>query len=317
MIKKIFWEFYHPDSSDIKKAKQQGTYVFDACSLLEIYKLPTKKRKILFEKLVNLSKNNRVWLPYQFVKEYLKNREKVLKEEVAKYDKTAAQLNELRHILESNVKKHNFDVSDRHLNIDTNLITEKVIKSLNANIDRVTKELDQKKKKHPNWLNINKDPIHIKIDKYFKIEPAYSYEVMKIVKTKIKSRIDLNIKPGLTDQGKTINKDGDILAWLQMLEHAKKTKKPVILISQETKPDWYESYTNGAINMPSRSLVREMHEFSGQIFHVIGLYEFLGDTNLQPPSETINNIEVAVTGSSVIGSKDIEQTTNNPVVMSK
>ena len=200
------------------------------------------------------------------------------------------------------------------INIDT--LTGKIIKSIKSSADKCVEGVGKSKSKHPDWSKVSKDLVHNKINQSFKVGSGYATEELIKIKKKIKDRFDNNIQPGLTDKGKGINDDGDVMAWLQMLDYAHESKKPVILITEETKKDWYEKYTNGQLTMPARSLVREMHEYCKQVLYIMNLSQFMGDNEVQS-TEPSNNIDTASIGTLIIGSESVEPLTNDPVIVSK
>ena len=101
-LQTAFWEYYHPTGNDVKVLEEESIYVLDACSILSIYCLPQKDRKTLFKKLNKLSQEKRLWLPYQFYAEYLKNRVDVT---VKQYETYSRANLEIKKYFEELIKK--------------------------------------------------------------------------------------------------------------------------------------------------------------------------------------------------------------------
>ena len=74
------------------------------------------------------------------------------------------------------------------------------------------------------------------------------------------------IPPGYKDQGSKegISIYGDLILWKQIIAHAKKVKKPIILIINDIKEDWcYKKEQKQKIEKPREDLIKELYTTTG------------------------------------------------------
>lgn len=88
-------------------------------------------------------------------------------------------------------------------------------------------------------------------------------------------RRDEKIPPGYMDEQKDgLGFAGDFLMWTQIMSHSSKEKKPVILVTSETKEDWWEKKSGKTLN-PRLELLQEAFEKTGQKFLIYHTDQFL------------------------------------------
>lgn len=295
--RQIYWEYYHPNEKDIKGLSEKAVYVFDSCSLLQIYWLGDIEQKELFIKLEKLKKKNRLWIPYQFFKEYLKNRVTVISQIDGSIQKDMSLITEKSLTFLEGVSHGQSRNILRKLFIDLDTKSKKKITAIKTN--------------YSNWIDDNNDPILSKISKIYNgnIGSKPDYIVAKKQKDLALERFKFGLSPGFTDKSKEINNEGDAVAWIQILEKYKLSKKSLVLLTEETKKDWYEQYiANGKI-APSRYLCREYHDKCKGLFNIINLKMFISETL----SVQGQPVEPTQTGTSlqIVGSSGVNLSTNN------
>jgi hypothetical protein len=60
------------------------------------------------------------------------------------------------------------------------------------------------------------------------------------IKKEGKERYGRRMPPGFKDDKKPEDKKyGDLILWYQIIDEAKKSKKPIVLISGDVKDDWW------------------------------------------------------------------------------
>lgn len=131
------------------------------------------------------------------------------------------------------------------------------------------------KKNHPKW--IEKDEVLDTINSIFEnnIGSNYSEEELSRIKKEGKDRYEKKIPPGYKDDKKSEEKKyGDLILWYQIIDKAKETKKPIILISGDVKEDWWLE-KNGKRIMPLPQLKKEIFEKAGVDFHIYTSDRFL------------------------------------------
>jgi len=74
---------------------------------------------------------------------------------------------------------------------------------------------------------------------------------------------------------KTSNKYGDLIIWMQILEKAEKSQSNIVLITDETKRDWWEIHKEIVIG-PRPELIQEFHaKTSGRLFYLYKAFDFV------------------------------------------
>ncbi|MFN7528562.1 MAG: PIN-like domain-containing protein, partial [Dolichospermum sp.] len=123
-------------------------------------------------------------------------------------------------------------------------------------------------------------------NKYFEVGEGYTFdEIMEIIKEG-ELRYRSKIPPGYKDQGNKhednegkkgkegISIYGDLILWKQIIAHAKKVKKPIILIINDIKEDWcYKKEQR--IEKPREDLIRELYTITGMELWMYTFSDFL------------------------------------------
>ncbi|MGE7917177.1 PIN-like domain-containing protein [Lysinibacillus xylanilyticus] len=250
-MKHTFNEFY-TDYINLKKIDEDTVIVFDANTLLHIYRYSTITVNTLLKAMEMVKKN--IWLPYQAALEFNRNRQttklsmKINKEAIEKKseDKIKDVTNELKELIGT------LDVRSKD-SLDTKNEIEKNVEVLLNKFykDSLKKEID----KLLNIINTEADSLD-KIVNLFngKIGKPFSKEILEDICKEGKARYDLKIPPGYMDAKKNTytfhgkdyqleNKYGDLVFWKEIINYAKETKKKnVVIVSDDGKEDWiYET----------------------------------------------------------------------------
>ncbi len=307
-MKTVYWEYYHPNKKEFEKMKKEALFVFDACSLLDLYTLPKSKTDKILSALDKLSKYSRIWMPHQFGIEYHQNRKSKIKEQINYYDNALIDIDNF-------INKPIFSDFKNHYSLN-----EKKIKKLLSDFFKgIKKDIKKKKNNHPKWSK--NDSIFKKLDQIFKDNVGEKYPDNILVEKykEIEQRMELKKHPGLLDV-KSLSKDrskvnGDALAWLQIIDYANQIKKPVILITEETKPDFWEDKKISSETFPKRTLIREVYDKTKQLFFILNMdefYKFVTDKKYLPiyPEVGVEEKSLQDINSGVIGAENISQLTN-------
>lgn len=132
--------------------------------------------------------------------------------------------------------------------------------------------------------------------------PAYDAVTGAHAHAQARLRYDANLPPGYCDdaawcarnnytKGKPKEEPasfGDYLMWRQLLEHASHTRRSVLLVTNEKKPDWWHLDACGERVAPISTLREEMQRESGQGFYAITFDDFrrLAPKALQPAQQS-------------------------------
>jgi hypothetical protein len=126
---------------------------------------------------------------------------------------------------------------------------------------------------------VKEDPIYEKIAKLFdgKISESYTEERLQEIFKEGEERFKSKIPPGYEDEK---NKEGnrmygDLILWKQVIDKAKKEKRPVMFITDERKSDWWWKIKDGRNMGPRQELVAEIKKEANVDFHMYSSERFL------------------------------------------
>ncbi len=216
-----------------------------------------------FDVLNELKKKKQLWVPYQVGYEFYENRINVISEYEKSYDEILSLLEKAKSDIETKYKEHPF------LNLC------EIKENINKGLSGVETKIKQAKKSHPKWLE--KDEVLEKLNQLFKgnIGNNYNEQELGEIKKEGKERYEKKIPPGFKDSKKNENKKyGDLILWYQIIDKAKESKKPIILISGDVKEDWWLE-KDGKRLMPLPQLKKELYDKAGVDFHIYTADRFL------------------------------------------
>jgi hypothetical protein len=90
------------------------------------------------------------------------------------------------------------------------------------------------------------------------------------------TRYQNKVPPGYNDSSKPTSEEkfGDLTIWKSLLERAKSANRPIILITDDAKEDWWLDYRGKKIS-PRPELIEEMMSYANQPFYMYNLSKFL------------------------------------------
>lgn len=263
----LFKGYYRANDDAVKAIWREGKIIPDANVLLDLYRYSDEAR----DAFLNLLNNHcaRVWLPHQAAHEYFQNRPTVINEQSKSYDATLKDINDLYN---------SFSQKNRHPFLPRQLLgeVEELFKKLNEHLENA-------KKSH--LKRLNDDEIQAEITKIFgqRVGSPFSSEELKILFEEAKARYQSKIPPGYEDAQKNDNeKDligqqrryGDLIMWKQIIAFAKEHKTHVILITEDTKDDWWLRPAGRTLSARPE-LFKEFHDETGQEIQIYRTESFL------------------------------------------
>lgn len=130
---------------------------------------------------------------------------------------------------------------------------------------------------------LSEDPIYNSINKLFenKISEHYSKDKLEEIYKEGAIRYDKKTPPGYEDaKVKDSNKKfGDLILWKQIMDLAKEKNKPILLITDERKTDWWWKLKDGRNMGPKQELIEEIKSFANVDFHMYSSERFLSFGN--------------------------------------
>lgn len=240
--------YFRYSESERSEIWRNATIVLDANVLLNIYRYSPDTRDALLDSLSKLK--HRLWIPHSIAEEFLRNRPIVICHQKKTYDdanKTAAKLLESLDAQRSHpfVNQHTLDKTKRALN---QLVTE----------------LNQEAANHTGMLT--DDPWLKRIEQLLegRIGHPHSSDLLSKRSEVAKKRLDEKTPPGYQDASKDGNRPlGDTLFWLDVIDMAKAEKCDVILVTDDSKSDWWQEALGKKIG-PRPELVNEFCASTGR-----------------------------------------------------
>lgn len=294
-MKETLHEFYKLSPKKVDEIWNDGILVLDTNVLLDLYRLGKTARRDL-KKSIDFF-GERVWIPYQVALEFHRNREQVIKDlGGAMYDRFKKTLNDSLAL----VVKDQFKDFRKHPCIDFAYI-EKAL-------DRFTQDLNNKvevwEKAYP--FKVDDDSILKWVTKKFEGrvgEDNTKEELLSIYKDG-NIRYQAQLPPGYKDLANKDKKEaglrflyGDLIIWLSVIRKAKEDKKDVILLTNDTKEDWYDKH-KGQMKGPRFELLREFHKETGRDIIIMTEAAFLAEarakTGVEVQKSSIEDAEKAL-----------------------
>jgi len=278
---------------DFEKIWKEGTFVFDANVLLDLYRLPESAKNDLLGVLQNDNFKDRIWIGFQVFLEYLSNRLSVIGDQKNMFTKVkTATLNTIEKIntinTEYKIEIDNYKLSQRHalINPEHFLNPDSFKKSIKI-FKKFLKQLEELEKQQAD-VNDN-DELRDLITKIFKnkIGSSFTKEELEAVFTEGAKRYISKIPPGYMDSKKEgsyyfkeneyIRKYGDLTFWKEIIKHAKNQNlKYLVLVTGDVKEDWWEEKRGRKISA-RKELLNEIYKECPnlEVFYLYNTSSFL------------------------------------------
>jgi hypothetical protein len=285
-MKKLFQSHIPDSEQEIKRVWKDALIVFDANTILNLYRYSDKSRSEFIALLNSLKQ--RIWTPEQAAHEYFKNRSVVIGDQTKAYDAAKKSINDLRDALRKD-RGHPF-------------IEEPTMDSLLLILKKVESELD--KNKENQISRISSDDIMTEIVNIFdgRVGEKLSIEIYEEIFVEGAERYEQKVPPGYRDGTKHENPTtfaekrsvfGDLVLWKQTITKAKELTKPIIFVTDDAKDDWWLEAQGKTIG-PRIELLDEFQEQVGQKLYMYRPDQFLKHAKEQLHSdvsrETIDEI---------------------------
>lgn len=266
-----------PNKKDFIKMRDRGVFVFDSCSLLSIYSFSDDERKEFLSILKDLAKKKRLWLPYQFLEEFEVHRLEKIEEQYENYTKIK---NILDRFFDGSFKDLSANISGIGNQKPLKIFKKKLIEDKNKFHKQVVRDLNKVKEKHPDWRV--SDSVKKRLMQCFKgkIGDPYDDERYQEIISEGQKRYNRSIPPGYKDSEKN-RRDisekkqfGDLIAWFQIMDYAKTYKKPIVIVTDDEKEDWWNKQ-NGKLFGPRIELMHEIYNYAGVHLEMFNMEKFL------------------------------------------
>jgi hypothetical protein len=255
-MRQAFPGYYRPSQEQFQSLWEQAIVVPDASVLLNVYGYSTETREELMSLLERLEA--RLWIPHQFALEYQRNRAKAILEQVRNYRSVESAL---RRTLDQEFKSRR-----KHPFIDKKQL---------RNFERTCDDLNKGLRDHEALLK--DDCYFARITGFFdgKVGAPYPGKALNSLYADGKNRYAAQIPPGYNDSDKgEPDCFGDFIGWRQIMDFAKADSRPVILLTDDAKDDWWQIVSERTIG-PRPELVAEFLRETEQAFYMYSLDGFM------------------------------------------
>ncbi|MBC7509786.1 MAG: hypothetical protein H7320_13720 [Ferruginibacter sp.] len=269
-----------------KQLWEQALFIFDSSALLNFYEYSEKTRQEIFGAAFKIL-TNRLWITNHTEYEYLKNRERVLLRPKKLYDDLTTNYFDIKQFetfqiqfsqLQNRTKK-----DDKHPHIEEAFFQkfETRLQLFGEELQNFWTELKERIENKKAEIDAIKESDSLKtaVYQYFQITESYSFDKLIEIAKEGEFRYKNQIPPGYQDVKEKIGLAiyGDLVIWNQILDLAKKEKKPIILIIDDLKIDWcyQNSKDKNIADSPREELIKEFTDSVGHAFWLYSSTQFL------------------------------------------
>lgn len=260
-IKDMFPYYFNRPDKYYKALWAEALFVVDTNVLFSLYRFTDESRESLIDYLQRLEGN--LWVPHQVAEEFARGRKTVIDAQKRAFKEVKAYIKHLQS--EANAKFDKLMNFRDHSIIDKAAFKDRILEVC-AELDKllIAQEMDLQ-------ISVEQDPILDRVDDLLneKIGPAYSQKQLRDIYDEGVSRYQHEIPPGYEDARKKSGhrKYGDLVLWYQIIDKAKASKRPIIFITNDGKPDWWQKEGRNVL-APHPMLIEELKEMAGVDFHM-------------------------------------------------
>lgn len=254
-MKSEFAGYYRPTDAEFESLWARGRFAFDANVLLGLYRYSPKTSAKILEVVKDIG--DRIFVPHQFAWEFQKNRVSTITQQARSYAEAKRGIDNAIAQLEQQ-NRHPF-------------VGRKSLKDLK----RVSQELNTRALKVTGFLK--DDPYQEQVAEIFRgrVGKPCDDARLQILFSEARIRYEKRVPPGFADKNKSEPElFGDYVGWRQLVEFSASAKNDCILITADSKEDWWYVHEGKTIG-PRPELVQEFFNASGCRFHMYTVDQFL------------------------------------------
>lgn len=262
-MRSMFPGHFRPKEVEFKELWASCMFAVDANVLLNLYRYSPDTRAALESALSAVK--DRLFVPHQAAREFLKNRLNVTAGQAEEYTKAIRAITDLSSML-SNRKKHPF-------------LPEPELPRFQDQVGRLVEQLEAQRTVLLNRLT--NDEILQFVEEMFagKTGKPFEKETLDAIVADGEVRYKSEIPPGYKDAKKDSADDpyrryGDLIVWKQLLSEAAAADKPVVFITDDKKEDWWVEQSGRTIG-PRTELREEFIAHVRQNFWMYTVDKFI------------------------------------------
>lgn len=255
-------------SADIQAALHSGTIAFDTNVLLNLYRYNDKTVDDLL-RIVEAA-SDRFFIPHQVVREFWRNRQAVIAS-------LGSASSEAHSALAKNAKSSSDAISRWARSVALPAEDEG---HLQDEVDAFYLKISERISEAPPELLAHAptadDPLLAKLEVLLegRVGEPLSQEDWEEAVKEGERRVENSIPPGYMDIDKLESNlpegaSGDYLVWLQLLNEGATSRRDLVLITSDTKEDWWNRSARGAVVGARRELIDEYLKAAGCRFFIL------------------------------------------------
>ncbi|MFD2640034.1 PIN-like domain-containing protein [Piscibacillus salipiscarius] len=276
-----FKGFIGYSDEEFKNLWENALVVVDTNILIYFYKFSSKQSETLFNILMRLKIEERLWIPHQVALEYFHNYESNMSKQTEGYNSLKEKLLKLN----KDAEKAFSTIESSHPYIEISKF-KYFIDELKKSIDEVQEKITEEINELPKAEYTEKKVLEL-MDGI--VGHPYTQDKINSIENEGGERYHNEVPPGWED-AKDNNKEnirtygtlkytqkyGDLILWNQMIDKAKgdQHSTPIIFITEDKKEDWWEKDKRG-IKRPQPNLIHEFLEKTSQKFYMYRIDEFV------------------------------------------
>lgn len=260
-MKTKFPAYYRIHKDDLLARFDECVFMFDACALLDIYRMKKDVTDNVFKVMEHLK--NQIRIPYHVAEEYFDNIHEVLNDQISNIKSSRTDFSKFIQSLEAKRSQPYISKKATYL---LGKLKQQVEKDFKEQEDYIMNQLV-----HGEYQNRMNDLLE------GKVLEAFSKEELAEIEKEGDKRREEKIPPGYKDANKSSNRCGDLINWKEILRFAKDSGKCIVLVSSEQKEDWVLR-EHGRIICLRYELQKEFYDTIGnnnQLIHFLSLDRFL------------------------------------------
>lgn len=288
-----FDEYRVPDDNDIATVLREGIVAVDTNFLLNLYRYNEKTVEELLAVLDAVS--GRLFVPHQVIQEFWRNRESVIAG-------LAGSSKEVTAALAKNARstKDAFSRWGKRVALPTGHL-ESLYRDIDGFFENLHSQMEGVSATITSIGPTASDPVLRRLEGLLaeSVGEAPSQDEWDRAVAEGARRVKLQIPPGYMDADK-LDSDlpegasGDYLVWRELLHEGDLQKKELVLVTADTKEDWWNRSSQGALLGPRRQLLAEYLDASGcrlVLLEPADLLKHSSAVSVGTSSESVEDIE--------------------------
>lgn len=289
-----FESYRVPSPGDIEKALKEGMLALDANVLLNLYRYNEQTVSDLLS--VAEAAGQRLFIPHQIVREFWRNRQSVIASRGTAFKDTQGALGKNETSTTDAISRWAKSVA----------LPEDQRQSLTAKVATFYEQLRESVVDQPAQVNTHAptddDALLGKIEKLLDdcVGSALSDDDWKDAVEEGARRVENSIPPGYMDVDKLESDleegaSGDYLIWHQLLLEAAERKIDLVMVTTDTKEDWWNRAARGSAIGPRQELVDEYLNTAESRFFLL------------EPADLLKHSDALGVGTSEASMQDVER----------